>query len=238
MKIAILGDIHANLEAFETVLSEIDKNSPEKIFCVGAVIGYGSDPGPCLNLIKERDIPFVIGNWEFAINDADAPEMFNPFAQASIYWTRGALSFEEKEYLSTIPKGIQEAGFEIAHARPGDCISYILNPDDAKETFKLTSSPVIFVGHTHISMSFLEEEPIKYVEESDFSIPENTRAIINVGSVGQPRDGDSRASYCLYDTESRNVRIIRCEYDVQKAAQKIEKAGIPKKLGERLLLGK
>ena len=238
MNIAILGDIHGNLEALQTVLEDVDKQKPDKIYSVGDLVGYGADPSACIALIRKRSIPAIKGNQDVALLDDEILEQFNQYAKASIYWTRGALSSEEKEYLRDLPEGIPEDGFEIAHGMPGDTFRYLMKIEDAKKAFSLSDAPAIFIGHTHCPVSFLDTDPIEYVKETEFTVPEGRRCIVNVGSVGQPRDKDPRAAYCMYDTESKKVEIIRVEYDNETACQKIIDAGLPKILGERLIEGK
>ncbi len=239
MKIAVLGDIHANLEALQTVLEDVDKHKPDKIYSVGDLVGYGADPSACIALIRERNIPTIKGNQDIAVLDDSVVENFNPYAKAAIYWTRGALCEEEKEYLDSLPFDITEEEFEIVHGMPGDkTFRYLCQVKDAEEAFDLSKAPVIFVGHTHVVISFLDGDPIEYVKECDFTLPEGQRCIVNVGAVGQPRDSDPRAAYGLYDTETREVKVLRVEYDIETACNKIIKAGIPPILGERLREGK
>jgi diadenosine tetraphosphatase ApaH/serine/threonine PP2A family protein phosphatase len=239
MKIAVLGDIHGNLEALQTVLEDIDTQKPDRIYSVGDLVGYGADPSACIARIREREIPAIKGNQDVAVLDDSVVEQFNPYAKASIYWTRGALSFEEKDILENLPYGITEDEYEIAHGMPGDnTFRYLMKIEDAAEAFELSKVPVIFVGHTHVPAIYLDTDPIEYVKELEYIVPADTRCIVNVGSVGQPRDNDPRAAYGLYDTETREVKIIRIEYDNKTACEKIIKAGLPPILGERLIEGK
>ncbi len=238
MKTVVLGDIHGNLEALEAVLAEVDTIGPDNIYSVGDVIGYGADSSACLSIMREREIPFLQGNWEWSLFSEEAPDQFNKYAAASVYWMRGALSKEEKEFIRTIPPGIKEHGFEVAHGIPGDFRRYMLKPEDAEQAFLTSDEDLIFIGHTHAPMAVYEARPLDYVTETEFTIPEGKRCLVNVGAVGQPRDGDSRAAFCLYDSEERKIEIRRVEYDLEKAASKIIEAGLPRILAERLAMGK
>jgi len=238
MKIAILGDIHANIEALQAVVADLDELKPDRVFCVGDIIGYGAAPRECLALVRERGWPSVIGNWEVVLtpNDAFTPDNFNPYAKCSIYWTRGAMTAEEKEHCVALPMSIVEDGIQIAHATTGEDKThpYLMKVEDARAAFDAAEAPVVFVGHTHVPFTFLDGDPIEYVKESEFTIPDGVKAIVNTGAVGQPRDKDPRASYVVYDTESRTVTRRRVDYDVEAAVKRIVDGGVPPILGERL----
>ncbi|PCJ59506.1 MAG: hypothetical protein COA79_10695 [Planctomycetota bacterium] len=241
MKLAILGDIHSNLEALETVLKEIDQKDVDKIVSVGDIIGYGADPTACINIIRDRKIEAVTGNWEDALRDNDYADLFNAYARDSIYWTRGALSYEDKQFLHESKTSIIIGNVEITHSLidGANHHMYIMNTADALMFANSTDSKVVFFGHTHVPISYMRNgDKIEISNEYSFNVKDEQQTLINVGAVGQPRDGDPRTIYCIYDTDSMDVNFFRCEYDVQKTHDKIIKAGLRDKLAARLLVGK
>jgi diadenosine tetraphosphatase ApaH/serine/threonine PP2A family protein phosphatase len=241
MKIAVIGDVHANLEALTAVLADIDKEKPGAVYCVGDIVGYGADPSACIALIRARNIPTTIGNWDQTVaGTAGNIDDYNSRAKSSAYWTRGALSAEEKKFLASLPEIIVENGVQIVHATPGEGnpLRYIMSVDDAREAFAAAKEAVVLHGHTHVSVAYFDEDPVSYSKDGVFTVPGGAKALVNVGAAGQPRDGDRRAIWCLYDTETRKGEFRRCEYDNQTAADKIVASGQPPLLGERLLTGK
>jgi diadenosine tetraphosphatase ApaH/serine/threonine PP2A family protein phosphatase len=183
----------------------------------------------------------VIGNWDQTVaGTVDNIDGYNTRAQCSAYWTRGALSPEEKRFLAGLPDTVIENGVQVVHARPGEGnpIKYIMSVEEAHEAAAAAQAPVVFHGHTHIAGVFFDEEPLSYSKDDEFTVPAGVTAVINVGAPGQPRDGDTRAIWCLYDTETRKGQFRRCEYDKETASRKIIESGQPSLLGERLLLGK
>jgi diadenosine tetraphosphatase ApaH/serine/threonine PP2A family protein phosphatase len=241
MRIAVIGDVHANLEALTAVLAAIDAEKPDAVYCVGDIVGYGADPSACIALIRKRRIPAVIGNWDRTVaGTGEDIEGYNSRAKSSAYWTRGALSADEKKHLAALPGEIVENGVQIVHATPGEGnpVKYLMSVDDAREAFAAARAPAVFIGHTHVPIVYFDEDPVSYSNQDAFAVPAGVKALINVGAPGQPRDGDPRAIWCLYDTATRRGEFRRCEYDAQAAADKIVAAGLPPLLGERLLKGK
>lgn len=245
MKIAILGDIHANIEALEAVLADLDTVGPDKVYCTGDVIGYGANPRECLGAVREREWPVVVGNWEQVVGGTGntQPEQFNPYAAASAYWTLGAMTREEKQFLAGLPESVCDEGIQIVHGSTGEdkpC-RYVLSLEDAKEALEAAMATVAFLGHTHVPTAYLGGDTVDTVIETHdetLKLADGATAVVNTGAVGQPRDGDVRACYCLYDTEAREVVRRRVEYDVDKAAAKIVDGGLPQVLGQRLTVGK
>lgn len=232
MKIAIIADIHGNLEALNAVLSKIDALNVQTIYCLGDIVGYGPNPNECVELIRSRNIPSIAGNHDKAVTGELSIGSFSHMAKAGVLWTKSEITEDNEEYLLSLPYSIQEHNIVFVHSSPDypEEFRYLLSPEDVRESFDYFSTQLCFVGHTHHPVIFCE----------DFRTKEITREkkfIINVGSVGQPRDGNWKACFVLLDTELYTLEFVRVEYDVEAVRKKIEAAGLPQKLADRLLIG-
>ncbi|MHB1048992.1 MAG: metallophosphoesterase family protein [Bacteroidota bacterium] len=232
MKTAIISDIHSNLDALTAVLERIASLQPDRILCLGDIVGYGAEPNECVELIRRRSIPAVLGNHDQAVANDFPVDNFNDSARAAVLWNRERLTKDNAEFLRGLPLRIEEADVLFVHSSPDhpEEFHYLIYPSDTAESFRSFSQPICFVGHTHRPVIFT-------VTGTESVITRNIRSIVNVGSIGQPRDGDRRACFALFDSVQWSVEHIRVEYDVQKAREKIIAAGLPKKLGDRLLVG-
>ncbi len=241
MRYGIFGDVHSNLEAFEAVINAYKKENIDRYFCVGDIVGYGADPWECIKNFKALDVVSVCGNHDWATVGLFDIEYFNPVAKEAVEWTKDFLGEAEKLFLKSLNLIVKEKDFILVHGtlhKPEDFL-YALDLSSARASFNLMDRPILFVGHSHSPVIFFEKDNnIDYTFKDCLDIEEEARYIINVGSVGQPRDGDPRAAYCIYDTEERRIWIKRIEYDVEKAKEKILKAGLPEVLGYRLLEGR
>jgi putative phosphoesterase len=226
MKIAIIADIHSNLEAFQAVLKDIKKKRIRKILCLGDIVGYGANPNECVSLVKKLKIPCVQGNHDYTALNLRGIKSFNPIAQKAIRWTHGKLTRQSIAFLKKLPKAMPKEGIFMVHGSPRDPLNEYVYEDmpmwDAKEFFARTKEDIIALGHTHAS----------------FVRRFGTKLIFNPGGVGQPRDGNPKASYCIFDTKTANVSIVKVDYPIKKAADKILKAKLPHFLAERLSLGR
>ncbi len=240
MKYAIFGDIHANLEGLEAVLADSKEQGCTDYVCVGDIVGYASNPKECLARVRELDCPVVKGNHdEEAVLDTSL-EGLNPLAKFAMEWTRNQLDEEEREYLTNLKLVRQVRDFTIVHATldtPGGW-TYVTNKFDAMASFSYQFTQLCFYGHTHTPRIYVKGDSVDAAEETSVDLTMGTKYFINVGSAGQPRDGDWRAAYAIYDVENQNVTIRRLEYDIQTAQQKILDAGLPEMLAHRLALGK
>lgn len=240
MRYALFGDVHGNLEAFKAVLQEIDLLAPDAIYCLGDTIGYGPDPAACLDLLRQRKIPAVAGNHDLAVCGKLATDCFNADALRSVEWTRDALDRERLDYAAALPLSMTVDSLALAHgslAAP-ELFGYILSLQDAVLCFMAQNQPFAFVAHTHVPISFiLDRNEISFTTESPLRLRPNARSVVNVGSVGQPRDGNADASFCLFDTVARTVEIRRVAYDIETCVRKIAEAGLPPSNGLRLRLG-
>jgi predicted phosphodiesterase len=240
MKFAIFGDIHANLEALDAVLIDAATNDCTHFICIGDIVGYNANPSDCLKIVRDLDCPVVKGNHdEEASVDTDLVGL-NPLAEAALNWTRTALSEEEKDWLRSLRLSRQVRDFTIVHATldtPGSW-TYVMNKFDAMANFSYQFTQLCFYGHTHAPVTYVKADSVSRIDDPLVRIEPGRKYFINVGSVGQPRDGDWRASYAIFDYENKTVKNRRLEYDIKTAQSKILAAGLPEMLAKRLALGK
>lgn len=243
MKYGVLGDIHSNLSALTTVLSRLDDEGVDCLLSVGDVVGYGAAPSECIALLREREVITVLGNHDAACVGSLDERYFNPYARAAVAWTRSVLQRDELDWLQARPLTIDLEHCHLAHGtlhRP-ELFDYVLSTTDADPSLDVMTRPVCFVGHTHVPITLmrLEDEPERtaYTTESHIDLSESLYALINVGSVGQPRDEEPRTAYAVYDSEAKTARIERAEYDIDREMARIRAAGLPDVLAERLRLG-
>ncbi len=237
---AVISDIHGNLEALEAVLADIPEEV-EIVYCLGDVVGYGASPDECCKLVREWEMPTLSGNHDLAVTDLSTDlNWFNPVAAAAVLWTREHLSEENAEFLRTRPRMMQSRDALFVHGSIRDPDEYIINTAAARENLAILESeypgvPVCFFGHTHVKM--VVPAPNGSVLESGvLDLGVNGPYLVNPGSVGQPRDGDTFASYVLAQGHRLSYRFV--EYDIEKAQAKIRAAGLPDMLAERLAVGR
>ena len=219
MRFAIFGDIHANFEAFEAVLADAKREKCDRFICLGDVVGYNADPQACLAIVRELKCPVVKGNHDEYASSLCSLETFNPLAESAIRWTRDTLIPAEKEFLSSLPLTTDVESFTIVHATldgPGDW-GYVLNQLDAAASFSRQEKQVCFFGHTHSPRLFVKDGSVVGFPLTEVKIEAKKQYFINVGSVGQPRDGDWRAGFALYDDAASVVRFYRVPYDLDRA---------------------
>ncbi|AEF95813.1 metallophosphoesterase family protein [Methanotorris igneus] len=240
MKLAILSDIHSNLEALEAVLNDIDKHDIDRVFCLGDIVGYGANPNECIEIIKK--FPTVAGNHDYGVIGKEMISFFNTFGQIAIIYTKEVLKEENAEYLKKLPLIIEEKidGKKVifSHACPQNPDSWEYLFPDYVPDYVFSYEDVVFVGHSHIPFVYSKNRGCVLTHEGKIELNENDKYVINPGSVGQPRDGVNRASYAIFDTDEYSVEIKRIPYDIIKAANKILNVGLPEYLAERLFLGK
>ena len=240
MKFAIFGDIHANLEALNTVLEDAADHDCTHYTCIGDIVGYNANPRECLEKVKEMGCPVVKGNHDEEASIETEIVGLNPLAEAALRWTRETLTEEDKQWLRDLRMVRQVRDFTIVHATldtPSGW-QYVMNKFDAMASFSYQFTPLCFYGHTHTPRIYKKDSSVTAMREMEVDIEIGTKYFINVGSVGQPRDGDWRASYAIYDIPNNRVHIRRLEYDLKTAQKKIIDAGLPEMLATRLGLGK
>jgi predicted phosphodiesterase len=236
----ILSDIHANLEGLEAVLAHAGKEYDTIVNC-GDLAGYGPDPNAVIEWCRSTNAVVVRGNHDKACALLDNLDWFNPIARMSAVWTHSALTAENRQYLVDLQHGpVAFDGFQIFHGAPQDEDEYIVTEGDAFEASQFLETQLSFFGHTHLQGGFvMHRNGIRKTPDGGvFPVTdESMQYLINPGSVGQPRDGDARAGYALYDSDEGTVECRRVEYDHGTTLRKIIKAGLPDVLGRRLMLG-
>lgn len=241
MKYAIISDIHGNLEALDTVLTEIDKQKVDSIVCLGDIVGYGPNPNECVDKVREVAEVSLAGNHDYAPLGKLDLSYFNPWARDAIRWTADELSESSVEFLLELPLKLELDGFTIVHATPEQPTewNYILTIGDAARNFSEFNGQVCFIGHSHVPMIVSLDQEGEYLvqKENPLKIEDEMRYIINVGSVGQPRDLNPKASFAIYDSEAKKYELFRAEYDIGQTQSKIRQSGLPEFLAERLELG-
>lgn len=243
MKYGILGDIHSNLSALQTALDQMDRAQVDSVLSVGDVVGYGAAPKECIALLQEVGAIVVKGNHDAACTGELNDRHFNPYARSAVQWTKNALSDEEIAWLTDLPWTATLEHCQVSHGtlyRP-ELFDYIMSTTDADPSLDIMERPVCFVGHSHVPITLmrLKEEPDRtaYTLDADVDVGEARVSLVNVGSVGQPRDEDPRTAWAIYDTDAERVQILRCEYDIELEARRIRDAGLPTVLADRLFLG-
>jgi predicted phosphodiesterase len=249
MRYLILSDIHANLDAFDTVL-EHASGRWDRVLVLGDLVGYGAEPNAVVERVRELQPDAVIrGNHDKAACGIDDGSQFNHVARMAAIWTGEQLTPENREYLHDLPMGPAQidALTEICHGTPFDEDHYVFDGNDATMALNSASRPLCLYGHTHLPAIFRVVDHDIASFEGDAPDPDRevvvrlqrgTQYLINAGSIGQPRDGDPRAGYGVLDDEAREIRLYRVAYPIQSAQQKIMAAGLPASLANRLALGR
>jgi len=240
MRYAILADIHGNLDAFESVLQDIDaKGGVDVLWCLGDIVGYGPEPSACLALLREYPHICVAGNHDWAaIGKIDTVD-FNPDAAAACKWTAGQLTSADKKYLQNLPRMVARGEFTLVHGSPRDPLNeYIFSALSAAGNFMHFGTAHCLVGHTHVPAVFSDSEGgCRKVSLPPVLHLVGGRLILNPGGVGQPRDGDPRASYAIYDEAERVIYGYRIPYAIAAVQEKMRRCGLPAYLSERLSEG-
>ena len=245
MRFLILSDIHANWEALEAVLSSAS-GQYDRIVCCGDLIGYGPDPNRVVDWVRENVATVIRGNHDKVTLGADILEWFNPVAKAAAIWTLNELTAENCEYVRQLAKGpLAVDGYQIVHGSPLDEDEYLFGAQEVEQAFAYLDHDLTFFGHTHVQGGFtLTRRGVRIIsgarwddDSAALDLNPDDVYLINPGAIGQPRDGDPRAAYVLYDPKDRCVVYCRREYDVAAVQAKVRRAGLPDILAERLAVG-
>lgn len=230
MRVALISDIHSNLQAWNAVLLDIRSQGIEKIICLGDIVGYGPNPAEVLKSVHTNVDYFVLGNHDAVICDKLDPSLFNDAARDLIQWTRSQLGEKAVEFLRTFPLSLDADAFRCVHGDFEDPASfnYISEPDDAAASWRAVENNLLFAGHTHTPCIWVpgEHGRPEQLKPEDFEVESGRRYIVNVGSVGQPRDGDARASYCIYNNRSRTVSWRRIPFDLDAYRSALKSCGV------------
>lgn len=240
MRIAVLSDIHGNLEALEAVLAEVDRLGVDLLYSLGDIVGYGPSPAACVEIVRRRATVSLIGNHDAAVAGLTSLEFFNEFARSAVDWTTAHLDDGQIDYLGSLPYTQRTAGLLLVHASPiePERWHYIHGLVDIEEHFAAFEERLCFVGHSHrpgvFAIRGARDVARRGVREK---LRPGLRYLVNVGSVGQPRDRDPRASYVIYDAADQSVELRRVSYPVERTQERMHAAGIPAFLIDRLGAG-
>lgn len=247
MRYLVISDIHANLEALDTVLAAAESLAHDRLLVLGDLVGYGADPNAVIDRVRALAPHAVIrGNHDKVGSGIETPEGFNAVARSAIRWTYDALSADNRSWLAALPKGpvAVDALIEICHGTPFDEDAYVFDDLDALRAIHAAGRPLCLFGHTHVQVGYrLEHDEFSLTTTPDtrplpIGLASGARHLLNPGSVGQPRDGDARAAFALVDTDRAEAIVYRIEYPIARAQAKIVEAGLPDVLAARLALGR
>ena len=240
MKYAILADIHGNLEALQVVLEDCKAQGATHYACLGDVVGYNSNPKECLDIIRGMGMPVVKGNHDEYCSTDTALDGFNAHAAEAVEWTRQQLTTEDREWLRDLKYLRLVANFTIVHATLDvpQRWGYVFDKLAAAASFTYQNTSVCFFGHTHVPVAFIRDTVVRGGTYSKFKVEPGRKYFVNVGSIGQSRDGVAKATYVIYDMNEGTIELRRLDYDIPTTQRKIIEAGLPARLAERLALGK
>lgn len=233
MRYAIVSDIHANMQAWNAVLLDIRSSKVDRIICLGDIIGYGPHPAEVLQSVYANVDHLVLGNHDAVICGKLDASLFNESAREIILWTKDHLAGDALKFLQSLPLSLHGGFFRCAHgdfAEPA-AFNYVIDPEDALPSWQAVDEHLLFVGHTHQPAIFLlgQSGTPRVVDPQDFALEPEKRFLVNVGSVGQPRDGEARACYCIFDTNDNSVRWRRIPFDLDAFREDLDKAGVSAK---------
>lgn len=240
MKFAIIADIHANLEALEAVLADAKEQKVTHYACLGDVVGYNANPKECLDIIRTMGMPCVKGNHDEYCSLDSPLDGFNPAAAHAVEWTRHQLTAEDRQWLRELKYMRLVTSFSIVHATldAPQRWGYVFDKLAAAASLTYQNTAVCFFGHTHVPVAFVRDSVVRGGSYSKFKVEPGKKYFVNVGSVGQSRDGVPKATYVIYDLDAQTIELRRLDYDIVKTKSKILAAGLPKRLADRLDLGR
>ncbi len=241
MKIAVISDIHGNMDAFSQVLADLESIGPDQVFCLGDNIGYGPEPEAVVQALRKQDIPCVMGNHELALTERMEMDWFNPIARTSLQKTTRMLSDASIEYLRHLPLSRTWEDIRLVHGfPPASATTYLfqVGPNELKSTFAQMKERICFVGHTH-ELEIIGYDPAtnklnRCIPDQLTVLDSKRKYIINAGSVGQPRDGNNKAKYLIWEPDTETVQLRFVSYDIASAVNKIRAAGLPQIHADRL----
>lgn len=242
MKYGIFSDIHGNLEALQAVMSKMDELGVQRRICLGDVVGYGPNPNECVELVRSRADISILGNHDSVALGWEASESFNFYARRAIEWTRDVLSPASQDFLKKLRYLETEDDLCFVHASPHSPADwyYITDLEDAADSFNFFREKICFIGHTHFPVMVVREndQTFRICDSYSYQAREGERLLVNDGSVGQPRDRNPQAGFCIYDTETALVEILRVDYPVKVTQDKMRELGFADFLIHRLEEGR
>lgn len=241
LRFAVISDIHSNLEALTAVLKDIHERNVDEIICLGDIVGYGPNPNECLELIRSNCSVCIKGNHDAATLESEISDTFNVYARLAIDYTRERLNDENLSFLESLPLIETRNNDTFVHSSPyyPDNWLYVFSEYDAMLGFASFDEDCCYIGHSHIPKVFVENTEKHIFERNEIEVhfEDDNRYIINSGSVGQPRDGDSRAAYGFIDSGSKVYQLIRVDYDYLTTQEKMRMNSLPEFLINRLASG-
>jgi diadenosine tetraphosphatase ApaH/serine/threonine PP2A family protein phosphatase len=241
VRIAVVSDIHANLHALEAVLADVDREPVDELWCLGDLVGYGPRPNECVELTRARASVSLCGNHDLAVLGSIDIGEFSGDAATAARWTREVLGDSERDWLAGLEPTAQRDGAELFHGSPRDPVwDYVLSEDVAYASLRLTTAPLVLVGHSHVALALAWDGGLLQgglaPAETEAAL-DDLRWLLNPGSVGQPRDGDARAGWLLLDMDAGRASFRRVEYPIETTQAEMSAAGLPHALSVRLAHG-
>jgi predicted phosphodiesterase len=240
VRIAVVSDVHSNLAALEAVLASIDASSPDEIWCLGDVVGYGPRPNECCEIVRARAEICLGGNHDLAVRGTIDLSEFSGDAAVAARWTREVLDEPSRTFLDGLDPAGERSGVAMYHGSARDPVwEYVLSDEAAAATLALSQLPLVLVGHSHVALeiAWVDDTLTGGLAPDGTEMPLEGRVLLNPGSVGQPRDGDPRAAYLVLDLERRTGTFHRVDYDVERTQTEMRAAGLPESLAARLTDG-
>jgi len=241
VRYAIVSDVHGNLDSLKIAMAMTEPE--DRVISLGDMVGYGPNPNECVALLHERCAHAVLGNHDLAATENYGVEYFNDAAREAIEWTQSILNEESRSWLNTLPYELRLPEFLLVHGAPVNYFEYVLDKRTAAAAFGRTDAPLVFIGHTHIAEYWVQHPDgsigLKHMQHGgELRLEEGRRYIIDVGSVGQPRDLNPEASFAFYDTEKRTIEWVRYPYPIDTVQHKIHACHLPGYLADRLKIGR
>jgi diadenosine tetraphosphatase ApaH/serine/threonine PP2A family protein phosphatase len=241
VRYAVVSDVHSNIDALDVAFAEM--RDDDALLCLGDIVGYGPNPNECVEKIRARATATVLGNHDVAAIDDFGLAYFNPVAREAMKWTQGVLTAENRAWLDGLGYEFRMPEFLLVHGAPVNYFEYVLDKAAAARAFAATDAPLIFIGHTHIAEVYARDPDgsIRHAhlqQGGEIALEDGVRYLINVGSIGQPRDLNPRASFGFYDSSAKTVTIRRVEYPIARVQEKIASAKLPDALARRLQVGR
>ena len=236
----MVSDVHSNLAALEAVLASIDASSPDEIWCLGDVVGYGPRPNECCEIVRARAEICLGGNHDLAVRGTIDLSEFSGDAAVAARWTRDVLDEPSRTFLDGLDPAGERSGVAMYHGSARDPVwEYVLSDEAAAATLALSQLPLVLVGHSHVALeiAWVDDTLTGGLAPDGTEMPLEGRVLLNPGSVGQPRDGDPRAAYLVLDLERRTATFHRVDYDVERTQTEMRAAGLPEMLAARLTGG-
>jgi predicted phosphodiesterase len=240
LRYGIFGDIHGNLEALDAVLADMGEQGVERRVCTGDIVGYGANPSECIGIVREVADVVIAGNHDHAVAEKLNIDFFNAYAREAVIWTRRQIDGEERDWLYDLRLVHKDTHYTVVHGTLNypQMFDYIQTAYDAYLSLELLQTRVCFLGHSHVPVTFFQSDAVEMTLDPTVALNESCRYLVNVGSVGQPRDENPLAAYAVFDDSEMTVEIRRVEYDIETASRKIISAGLPPVLAERLYYGR